>query len=100
MRRHGSRAPRRRRASRPCRSTSHPLLTALSPDEQRVVALVRQGKRNKEIAAELFVSLRTVEVRLTRIYQRMGVSSRAHLISILADDASPDASPDAAERTS
>ncbi len=81
-------------------TASHPLLAALSPDEQRVVALVRQGKRNKEIAAELFVSLRTVEVRLTRIYQRMGVSSRAHLISVLADAGHADASPDAAERTS
>ena len=47
--------------------------------------LVRQGMRNKDIARALFVSLRTVEVRLTRIYQRIGVTSRAHLISLLAN---------------
>jgi DNA-binding NarL/FixJ family response regulator len=49
-----------------------------------VVQLVRRGLRNKEIARELFVSLRTVEVRLTRIYHRVGVTSRAHLIAQLA----------------
>lgn len=63
----------------------HPILSTLSGDEQRVVDLVRQGLRNKEIAATLYVSLRTVEVRLTRIYQRLGVGSRAQLISVLAE---------------
>jgi len=64
---------------------THPVLSTLSADEQRVVDLVRQGLRNKEIAAMLYVSLRTVEVRLTRIYQRLGVASRAQLISVLAE---------------
>jgi DNA-binding CsgD family transcriptional regulator len=65
----------------------HPLLATLSRDELRVVDLVRQGLRNKEIAATLFVSLRTVEVRLTRIYQRAGVGSRAQLMSAIAEGA-------------
>lgn len=64
---------------------THPLLSTLTSDELRVVDLVRQGMRNKEIAANLFVSLRTVEVRLTRIYQRVGVGSRAQLMSALAE---------------
>lgn len=64
---------------------AHPVLSTLSADERRVVDLVRQGLRNKEIAAMLYVSLRTVEVRLTRIYQRLGVGSRAQLISALAE---------------
>lgn len=64
---------------------AHPVLSGLSDDERRVVDLVRQGLRNKEIAAMLYVSLRTVEVRLTRIYQRLGVGSRAQLISALAE---------------
>lgn len=64
---------------------AHPILSTLSGDELRVVDLVRQGLRNKEIAAMLFVSLRTVEVRLTRIYQRLGIGSRAQLISVLAE---------------
>jgi DNA-binding CsgD family transcriptional regulator/tetratricopeptide (TPR) repeat protein len=64
---------------------AHPILSTLSDDERRVVDLVRQGLRNKEIAAILYVSLRTVEVRLTRIYQRVGIGSRAQLISALAE---------------
>ncbi|MDR5698289.1 helix-turn-helix transcriptional regulator [Agromyces aerolatus] len=64
---------------------AHPVLSTLSDDERRVVDLVRQGLRNKEIAAMLYVSLRTVEVRLTRIYQRLGIGSRAQLISALAE---------------
>lgn len=62
----------------------HSLLAAIPTDELRVVRLVQQGKRNKEIAAELYVSLRTVEVRLTRVYQRIGVNSRGQLLSLLA----------------
>lgn len=56
---------------------------ALSPQEQEVVALVGQGLRNREIAAALFISLRTVELRLTRVYRKLGVTSRVHLLSIL-----------------
>jgi DNA-binding CsgD family transcriptional regulator len=77
-----SRADHARPAAEP---TTHPLLSTLTGDELRVVDLVRQGLRNKEIAATLFVSLRTVEVRLTRIYQRVGVGSRAQLMSALAE---------------
>jgi DNA-binding CsgD family transcriptional regulator len=62
----------------------HPLLASLAPDERLVADLVCQGLRNKEIAARLFVSLRTVEVRLTRIYQKVGARSRAHLTAMLA----------------
>ena len=73
---------------------AHALLAALPTDELRVVRLVQQGKRNKEIAAELYVSLRTVEVRLTRVYQRVGVSSRAQLLSLLAATPPAVAGPD------
>lgn len=62
----------------------HPLFARLAPEERIVAELVRQGLRNKEIAAELFVSLRTVEVRLTRTYNKVGARSRAHLIAMLS----------------
>lgn len=61
----------------------HPLLALLAPDERVVAELVCQGLRNKEIASQLFVSVRTVEVRLTRIYQKLGARSRAHLTAML-----------------
>ena len=55
----------------------------LTPQEQEVVALVGQGLRNREIAAALYVSLRTVELRLTGIYRKLGVASRVHLVALL-----------------
>ncbi|GEB47021.1 hypothetical protein MTE01_29660 [Microbacterium testaceum] len=60
----------------------------LTPQERDVVALVEKGLRNREIAASLFLSLRTVELRLTGIYRKIGVTSRAQLIARLHNAAS------------
>jgi DNA-binding NarL/FixJ family response regulator len=46
---------------------------------------VAQGKRNREVAAALFVSEKTVESHLARIYDKLGVRSRAALASILSN---------------
>lgn len=54
----------------------------LSEEELKVIQLVRQGLRNKEIALRLFVSVRTVELRLTHIYRKVGARSRSHLASL------------------
>ncbi|WP_349358024.1 LuxR family transcriptional regulator [Salinibacterium sp. G-O1] len=61
-----------------------PMLAGLHVDERAVVELVLKGYRNKEIAAELFISLRTVEARLTHIYRSVGASSRSHLVSMMS----------------
>ena len=59
-------------------------ILALLKTEERVIAeLVRRGLRNREIAGELFISLRTVELRLTHIYRKVGARSRSHLASLL-----------------
>jgi DNA-binding NarL/FixJ family response regulator len=47
--------------------------------EQRVAELVTRGMTNREIAAELFVTVRTVEATLTRAYAKLGVRSRTEL---------------------
>jgi DNA-binding NarL/FixJ family response regulator len=52
---------------------------ALTDDEARIAGLVAAGRRNREIAAELFVSEATVESHLTRIYRKLGVRSRTEL---------------------
>jgi DNA-binding NarL/FixJ family response regulator len=56
---------------------------SLTAQERDVVALVSQGLRNRDIAAALFISLRTVELRLTGVYRTLGVSSRVHLVALL-----------------
>jgi DNA-binding NarL/FixJ family response regulator len=59
--------------------------TGLTPTEARVAQLVVAGRANKEVAAELFVSLRTVESNLSRIYAKLGVRSRTELAVRLAE---------------
>lgn len=61
-----------------------PTLAALTDEEREIVERVRLGHRNGEIAAALFISLRTVELRLTRVYRKLGVKSRAHLVAVLS----------------
>jgi DNA-binding CsgD family transcriptional regulator len=51
----------------------------LSDTDRRVVELVAAGRRNREIAGDLHVSVGTVEAALTRIYRTVGVRSRAEL---------------------
>lgn len=75
-------------------------LTALRPDspsrepglteiERQIVALVLQRKRNREIAAALYVSLRTVEGHLTRIFRKLGVSTKSQLVRQQISSESP-----------
>jgi DNA-binding NarL/FixJ family response regulator len=61
----------------------------LTPTEQRVAALVAEGRSNKEVAATLFVTVKTVEANLTRIYPKLGVRSRAELAHRFAETGEP-----------
>ena len=56
----------------------------LTATELRVAELAVGGRTNVEIAAELVVSLRTVESNLTRVYRKLGVRSRTEMASKLA----------------
>jgi DNA-binding CsgD family transcriptional regulator len=60
----------------------------LTVAEQRIAALVAEGKTNKQVAAELFVTVNTVEAALTRIYRKLQVRSRTELSHRLAAGAS------------
>ena len=57
---------------------------ALTPAEERVAALVAEGKTNREVAAALFLSDRTVEGHLSRIFGKLGIRHRAELARVLA----------------
>ncbi|WP_185976137.1 LuxR C-terminal-related transcriptional regulator [Mycolicibacterium sp. 018/SC-01/001] len=54
-------------------------LTALTPSERRVAEMAASGATNKNIAAAMFISAKTVEHNLTRIYRKLGITSRAEL---------------------
>jgi DNA-binding CsgD family transcriptional regulator len=55
-------------------------IEGLSPSEIRVAELVAEGRSNREIAAALFLGERTVAGHLTRIYDKLGIRSRAELV--------------------
>ncbi|WP_346125431.1 LuxR C-terminal-related transcriptional regulator, partial [Micromonospora coerulea] len=57
----------------------------LTPQERQVAALVRQGLSNRNVAAQLFVSPRTVDFHLRNCYSKLGVSSRAELTALPLD---------------
>jgi two-component system, NarL family, response regulator LiaR len=48
----------------------------LTKQEQRVFALVVQGRRNAQIAQELYLSVHTVESHVHRIFKKLDISSR------------------------
>ena len=53
---------------------------SLTPTELDVVRLVREGLGNKDIGTRLFISPRTVQTHLTHVYNKLGLSSRVHLV--------------------
>jgi DNA-binding NarL/FixJ family response regulator len=57
-------------------SRNVPDFDILSDREQEVLRLICEGLSNKQIAQKLYLSVRTVENHLRRIYQKLGVSSR------------------------
>ena len=56
----------------------------LTPAERRVAELVAAGRTNKEVAVALYLSTRTVEGHLSRVYDKLGVRSRVELARKLA----------------
>ena len=73
QRRIGARRPRSAAEARP----------ALSEQEARICRLVVRGLSNRDIAANMFISVKTVEAHLTRVFRKLDVSSRSALISAL-----------------
>ena len=56
----------------------------LTPAQTRVAELVAEGLSNREIATTLYMSTRSVESHLTKVYRELGVRSRAQLVVALA----------------
>jgi DNA-binding CsgD family transcriptional regulator len=61
----------------------------LSPTEHRIAELVASGRTNREVAAMLFVSRKTVEWNLSKVYRKLGMRSRSELASSWSSGVTP-----------
>jgi DNA-binding NarL/FixJ family response regulator len=67
----------------------------LTPQEARIAQLVAGGASNRDVAARLFLSPRTVEYHLYKVFPKLGISSRTELIRLGADRTDPRVAPPA-----
>ena len=80
-------AERARRELRAAGAIARPAATAeteLTPHELRVAQLVAQGLTNREAAAALFVSAKTIEHHLRNVFRKLGVRRRTELARMMA----------------
>lgn len=59
------------------------LISHISSAEYRVIQLIWQGKKNHEIAADLFISVNTVKSHMNNIYRKLDINSKTLLINKL-----------------
>ena len=59
-----------------------PASEVLTPRERSVLALVADGRTNRQVGAELYISEKTVSVHLSRVMAKLGASSRTEAVTI------------------
>ncbi|CAM5395260.1 hypothetical protein SALBM135S_01063 [Streptomyces alboniger] len=68
-------------------------LDMLTGTERTVAGLVASGAGNREVAQSLFVTVRTVELHLTSVYRKLGLTRRADLTEALRADGGTSGAP-------
>ena len=63
-------------------------MEALTPSELRIVRLAAEGRTNREIAHELYLTIKTVEGHLSRAYTKLGIDGRTQLSRVLEGEKS------------
>ncbi|MFZ2178944.1 MAG: LuxR family transcriptional regulator, partial [Rhodococcus sp. (in: high G+C Gram-positive bacteria)] len=77
-------------AGQPAKARSGSVADALTAQEWEVARLAANGGTNREIASQLFLSVKTIEMHLGRVYRKVGVRSRTQLANSLRDNRARD----------
>ena len=72
-------------SQRPARPSEPPAMATLTDREREVLELLTQGKQNKQIAQDLGVSPRTIEIHRARVMEKMNAQSVAELVRMMLD---------------
>ena len=59
---------------------------SLTPSERRVAEMAASGMTNRQIAQDLFLTVKTIETHLSAAYDKLGIRSRQQLGDALAGD--------------
>jgi ATP/maltotriose-dependent transcriptional regulator MalT len=73
-------------------------LSALTPQEQRVVALVAQGASNRDVATSMMLNRKTIEYHLHNVYQKLALTSRTQLVRLVSQQTDASESDEAPDR--
>jgi pimeloyl-ACP methyl ester carboxylesterase/DNA-binding CsgD family transcriptional regulator len=76
---------------REARQAEDPVFATLSPREREILQCVARGCTNAQIGAELFISEKTVRNHVTKIFEKLGVRTRAQAIVLAKDGRLADA---------